>query len=158
MNIWVRTAMRYAGLALALYWTALFIGTHTPLEPQPFQPVPYFDKWLHVVGYAGLAFIAATAWRARRPLGPVQYALLLLGLGAYAALDEALQLLPFVGRNADVGDWVADMVGAVIGLALFTGARVLAHHLGWRVEDDSQLGPRSASTANSDGSLTPVRS
>ena len=98
MNLWVRTAIRYAGLALALYWTALFIGTHMPLEPQPFQPVPYFDKWLHVVGYAGLAFIAATAWRARRPLGPMQYALLLLGLTIRPPKD------PLVRGRTDAAD------------------------------------------------------
>ena len=155
MTFWLRLLLRYAGLALACYWTALFIGTHMPLEQAPFEPVPYLDKWLHVVGFAGLAFLAATAWRARQPLGPIQYGLLLLGLGAYAAVDEASQLLPFVGRNADLGDWSADMIGAAIGLTLFTLARIVAHGLGWRVENGATAEIDAEHAPASDSATTP---
>jgi VanZ family protein len=137
MIFWIRTLLRYAPIALAVYWTALFIGTHLPLVPKTLQPVPFFDKWLHLVGYAGLAFLAATAWRARRKLGVVQYAVLLAAIAVYAAIDEALQMLPFVRRHADFSDWVADVIGAAIGLALFGLARLAAHQFGWRIENGS---------------------
>jgi VanZ family protein len=158
MTFWIRLLLRYAALALALYWTALFIGTHMPLEQAPFEPLPYSDKWVHVVGFAGLAFLAATAWRARRPLGPIQYALLLLGLGAYAAIDEASQMLPFIGRHGDVADWVADMVGVVIGLALFTAARIVAHQFGWRVENraTATATTEAVAEANADAEHSPA--
>ena len=131
---WIRTLLRYAGLMLAIYWSALFIATHIPLKGRQVERWLYSDKVVHVAGYAGLSFLAATAWRARRRLRAAHYACIILGLSAYAALDELLQTLPFVRRQGDVRDWIADMVGAALGLMLFLLARHAAHRFGWRVE------------------------
>ena len=35
-------------------------------------------------------------------------------LAAYAAADELLQ--PLTGRSCELGDWIADVVGIVLGL------------------------------------------
>jgi VanZ family protein len=163
MIFWIRMLLRYAPVALAVYWTALFIGTHLPITQQKVEPVPYFDKWLHLAGFAGLAFLAATAWRARRsgrPLGSVQYGCLLAGMAAYAAVDELSQLLPFVRRNADLGDWFADVIGAAIGLALYTLARMMVHGFGWRVEngplDRKQAGREAVDDATTPCAVTAV--
>jgi len=158
MIFWIRMLLRYAPIALAVYWTALFIGTHLPVPPQKIEPIPYFDKWLHLAGFAGLAFLAATAWRARRPgrpLGAVQYGSLLAGMAAYAAADELSQLLPFVRRNADLGDWVADVIGAAVGLALYTLARLTVHGFGWRVENGSIERDQAKCEAVDDAAMTP---
>jgi VanZ family protein len=101
--------------ALPAYWIFLFCATHFPkLKLGAGAPG---DKSLHGAAFAVLTFLF---WRfaetIRRPL-PAPFAwLALLILGLYAALDEYLQR--FVGRTADLMDWVSNMAGIVIVLGV----------------------------------------
>jgi VanZ family protein len=52
---------------------------------------------------------------AERPLGWSNLAIILLLLAAYGSFDEITQRL--VGRRCEFGDWLADMAGAMLGLA-----------------------------------------
>ncbi|MCG3128681.1 MAG: hypothetical protein CHACPFDD_03571 [Phycisphaerae bacterium] len=74
------------------------------------------DKIAHLVAFGVLAFMG---WRFWETFGPIRQSrpfwMLLVGLSAYAALDEYLQ--SFVGRSADVGDWLFDVSGIVVVLA-----------------------------------------
>ena len=68
---------------------------------------------MHFGAYAGLAMLLCTlfwarAWKTSRILLLVVPLLL-----AYGAVDEVLQ--SFVGRTADVWDWVADTGGRILG-------------------------------------------
>ena len=78
---------------------------------------PGVDKLVH--GGLYLILGLSLAWGKRRTASSVSAAvLLLMGVG-YAASDEWHQT--FVpGRDASVGDWVADSVGIMLGLALFS--------------------------------------
>jgi VanZ family protein len=99
---------------LTAYWLLMFFGTHIPRVPRSLAGAN--DKVLHLVGYGGLAALLLV-WRCSR--GPVTIrtiALLWLLIGCYAAFDEITQ--PIVGRHADVADWIADVVGAAIGLGV----------------------------------------
>ena len=75
------------------------------------------DKWVHV----GLFMILglSLAWgKGRTESGVPLFLFLFLGMG-YGALDEWHQ--SFVpGRDASVGDWVADSAGVMLGLVLFS--------------------------------------
>ena len=76
-------------------------------------PLPN-DKVLHVGVYAGLGFL----------LGGLPYPSLWLGMtGSFlGALDEQVQRLA-PGRDVCVPDWIADILGISIGLALRRGLR-----------------------------------
>ncbi len=107
-------------IALAAYWLALFAGTHIPRVPTALQ-MPGADKWQHTAAYAGLAFLLVALRSLRRPL-TWWVALGVAGVAIlYGALDELTQIP--VGRDAEFFDWVADSLGAAIGIALFAAGR-----------------------------------
>jgi VanZ family protein len=106
------------GVFALVYWLAMFIGTHLPGRPVPLDPAHSWDKVEHVTAFAGLAMllcVAGALWR-----GASQRLLVMvLGLLAlYGIMDEMTQqFLPF--RTPDTGDWLANMLGAGLGLSLF---------------------------------------
>lgn len=79
------------------------------------------DKTIHVLLFLPLGLLAATERRLHGPLTWRVAGLLMLGLTIYAAIGEATQVLG--GRYPDPGDWLANAVGALLGIgatALFT--------------------------------------
>ena len=82
------------------------------------------DKVCHFVAYAGLAFLLAMVWSLRRstrsPLPLAHLATIVVLLATYGVLDEVTQ--PWVGRSCEVGDWIADLCGAVMGVVGFSSA------------------------------------
>ena len=84
-------------LTVAMLW---------PLEAPP--PAPEgSDKLIHFVAFAALAFPLART--GRFGLMPV-----FIGASAYGGIIELIQ--PSFNRSADVNDWVADIVGVVLGV------------------------------------------
>jgi VanZ family protein len=77
------------------------------------------DKLPHVIAYSVLAILFASVWRtfsgplSWRHLG-ISWALLVL----YGIFDELTQTL--VGRHGSVLDWLADVAGIILGLAIFS--------------------------------------
>ena len=112
-----------AVVAMGGYWLALFTLTHLPIDPTGRGPgIPCLDKLLHAAAFAGLAVLACLAVAAFRP--PTTGILLaMVGvLAVYAAADELTQ--GFVRhRLPDAKDWVADMLGIVIGVVAFAAGR-----------------------------------
>ena len=108
---------------ICVFWLSIFVATHVPL-PEQIETLPGTDKHLHFGAYFVLAALlmfwngVSSAATRRRALTVI------LMLAVYAAADELLQLL--VDRRADLLDWAADVVGAVVGaVAVSTIARVL---------------------------------
>jgi len=108
-------------LAVAL-WLALQV-TLTSLPGKAIQiDLPHPLDWAgHFSLYGGLGLLMARAaffrgWRLKH--------LVWLGvaLSAWAALDEVHQLF-IPGRDAEVGDWAADTLGASLGL--WVGTRLM---------------------------------
>lgn len=111
---------------LVVYWIALFIGTHVPPSDVP-NLGRHGDKVLHFGAYAGLAFLACSLFWARAwPLRATVLLVVPMLLG-YGVLDEFLQM--FVGRNAEVWDWVADTIGVLIGTSTFVVVRPVLERL-----------------------------
>jgi VanZ family protein len=101
-------------LIRAAFWAAaLFSLVMASLPRPPRMPGDPGDKVLHLVAFATLAALAAAGYR-RTPL-----LLILAGLSAYGLLIELIQLIPALGRDAEIIDWVADTLaaGAVLLLA-----------------------------------------
>jgi len=111
-----RPWMRAAHLLLALYWLGIFTLTHVPRLPPP-PDVPQADKWAHLLAYALLAVLYFSARSTVRPLLRSDYAKGLLIFVVYGAADELLQIP--VGRSAEFLDWLADVVGALVGTTFF---------------------------------------
>ncbi len=107
---------------LTVYWALLFAATHVP-RLQPILVLRYSDKLLHAVAFAVLSFLFALAWSLRGPFGWRQFLAVLAILAVYAAFDEATQ--PLVQRTADRLDWIADVAGALGGLAIYCGVRAI---------------------------------
>jgi len=103
---------RLVGVALAAYWIFLFASTHVRL-PQDTLP-RNTDKAAHFAAYALLAFLLGLWMSLRRPMTAGRYVLAFAIIAAYGILDELTQIP--VGRTADVWDWAADCVGAVLGI------------------------------------------
>lgn len=117
----IHRAVRYSYIVLGVYWFALFVATHTPLRNDIGGGVPNADKAAHFVAYAGLAFLLSCAlYRAQKKAASRTITVLAIA-ALYAIADEATQV--FVpNRVADFWDWVADMIGAGIGIAFFAVA------------------------------------
>lgn len=99
---WLPAAVWAAGLLTATSW------------PNPHVPdVPEGDKVVHLVMYAGLAWLVARAIPAA-VRGLRTYLLLLIAVSVFGAVDEWHQMF-IPGRSASVSDWLADTTGAAIG-------------------------------------------
>lgn len=111
---WVRPAT----IVLAVYWLAMFVGTHVPRIPVSMEGGGT-DKWLHFGAYAGLGFLLSTTLFLRgTPASTGRRALVVIFVGLlYGVADEWLQ--GFVGRDPDVLDWCADALGTACGTAVF---------------------------------------
>ena len=107
--------MKFAGLwgPVAAYMALIFLLS---AQPQPPLPPQISDKQGHGIGYAGLAVTLSRALGGGLLKGttlPAAAAAWTIAT-AYAATDEWHQ--SFVpGRSADVNDWYADAVGALVG-------------------------------------------
>ena len=108
-------------ILLACYWLTLFVLTHIPMT-SVVRRVTTADKVAHVVAFAILAAVLATTWQlsaGRLSLPQLGWAWLVVVV--FAAFDEWTQ--SFVGRQADIVDWIADAAGAAVGLAVFVWFR-----------------------------------
>ena len=103
------TAIVAITLTVAMLW---------PLDAPP--PAPEgSDKLVHFIAFAALAFPLARTGR----LGLVA---VFMGASAFGGLIELIQ--PTFNRSADMGDWVADTVGVVLGISAALLYRRLRRH------------------------------
>ena len=102
-------ARRLVLLLTALYWVVLFTATHLP--PSRLPRTPGGDKLHHFLGYFVLSFLLGATLlivlRSRRRRIPL---LVLFATAGYGNFDELTQIP--VGRQAELGDWAADVCGA----------------------------------------------
>ena len=83
--------------------------------PDALDPL-FDDKAAHFLLFLPLGMLIAIERRLHGPLTLRMAGALVLGLGLYAALGEASQAIG--GRYAEVGDWVANALGGLVGIAL----------------------------------------
>jgi len=129
---WTAVAIVAVGLLAA----SLLPGGAGAPTTGPFGVVG-LDKWLHAVGYLGLA--ATLAWALDRPVGggSVRGAFVAaVGAVAYGVVLEVVQA-PLSTRSASTGDAVADAVGAVLGAALAVVVLEVARRQRARASDRS---------------------
>jgi VanZ family protein len=109
----------YYWLPVCLYCLLIFIQSSNP-APEQIPPLPYLDKLIHLGAYAvlGVLFVRAFAsanLKGHRLLVPILAA---VAASLYGISDEIHQaFVPF--READHWDAIADILGSIIGVALF---------------------------------------
>ncbi|MCB0925233.1 MAG: VanZ family protein [Mycobacterium sp.] len=116
----------YAGLgcwALSILW----LSSLTPSE-LPESAFLLWDKLNHVLAFTVGGWLAATALRVSRPAMPAAWALFtaVVMIAAFGVLDETVQTMTPGRTGGDLRDWIADVIGAVIGalLSLTTHRRI----------------------------------
>jgi VanZ family protein len=111
-------------LLVALYAAAIFVIGSLPATPAVARGVS--DKVQHALGFALLAWLACRAVRRSRPEWS-QPRVLLSSAVFTMVVGGALELWQgFLGyRSCDFYDWVADGLGAGIGVAVYAGCAAL---------------------------------
>lgn len=110
--------MTFRRLLPYVFWAAMLFGFVMAILPKPpTLPGEPSDKVQHILAFLVLAALASLAFPRARPLK------IGLGLAFYGALIEFTQMIPALHRDAELLDWVADVVAAAIVLTLFAAAR-----------------------------------
>jgi len=103
-------------IAPALFAAALAAAFIGAVWPDPGSDRVFgSDKILHVFAFSVLSFLGFFA----TPKGRV--IILGVALSLFGAVIEVVQGLPFVGRDADVQDWIADTVAVIVVLGILSG-------------------------------------
>ena len=112
------TRNSYPGILCALVILVLtgLPGSCFPLD----KPVFKLDKVVHLLMYAGFAF--ATLWGYRKPFKEngktyrrkALWITLVIGM-AYGLLTEIMQETLIPSRTGSVYDWIADILGCILG-------------------------------------------
>jgi len=100
---------KYLDIPLTLIVTLILtVAMLWPMDQPP--PTPEgSDKLVHLAAFAALAFPLARTSR-------VSLLLIFIGASAYGGLIELIQ--PTFNRSADLNDWIADILGVMLGIAL----------------------------------------
>ena len=101
----------------------IFVSSAQP-DPAPALTETFSDKWLHFAGYGVLAFLFSRALIGEKFGLAAALLCAFLATSTYGATDEWHQAFT-PRRNSDVRDWVADTVGAGIGVAAYAARRRL---------------------------------
>lgn len=110
-----RLLARHRGKLILLFWLAtLFAVTMALLPKPPVLPGQPTDKIQHILAFVVLTIMSAAAYPWWRWWGRFGW---LAGLGA---LIELLQMIPSLGRSADIADWLADSAAVLITMGIIT--------------------------------------
>ncbi|MGI9457940.1 MAG: VanZ family protein [Aeoliella sp.] len=103
--------------ALVIYWTVLFVTTHSPND-MPIMAGGRVDKVMHFAAFGLLALLLVRVVQLRGiRLTTRTLVVLWMVIAVYGVADELLQ--PLVGRSCHLYDWLADVVGAACAIWLY---------------------------------------
>lgn len=112
---------RFRWLLPAIWAALIFWGTSVPQSALPVRDVDVVPKvsFFHIAAYAGLALLIAVALRHLRPWRTAALAFVIAI--AFGTVDEWHQRF-VMDRHAELADWSANVVGALIGALVYVGA------------------------------------
>lgn len=108
--------VQFVYLPLLFYWLILLTLTSLPGKELP-KALEFNDKLEHLIGYTILSLLIALAlhFQTKFPVISKNFFLAtVLIIAIYAGLDEIHQLF-IPNRSCDFFDWLADMLGAILG-------------------------------------------
>jgi hypothetical protein len=107
-------------------WVRYLLRGRSERDEGIVRKVPYFDKLIH----GGIFAAFAVTWAWATPPTRSTRARVLAATLAMAAGTEAMQAIPILERDADVGDLAADAGGGLVGLGLAAFALPVLRPLG----------------------------
>jgi VanZ family protein len=110
-----------AWLTLLMYLCVAVTLTHMAHPPQEMEH--FWDKELHACGYAAYGTLLYIALGLTWPRVRFMWLVPILIMAAFAAADELTQ--PYFGRDCDIHDWMADMVGVCSAVLILAILRAL---------------------------------
>ena len=109
--------MRRELIAQGLLIGYMLVLLYLALSPAPSGPeIPHFDKLMHTLSWGLMALLCLGAW-------PDHYLRAVLVSAVHGGATEVMQGTLVRGRTADWFDWLADLLGALIVVGLFSWAR-----------------------------------
>ena len=112
-------------------WLGGIAGRFVPSFAEALFDTLFDDKTIHFGLFFGLAAPWAAIRRLKKTLDPKGAALIVVVLATYAAAGELAQALG--GRVPELGDWIANVAGVVLGvLVVLPWRRVLPALRAWR--------------------------
>ncbi len=106
---------RYRQFGLII-WCLVILGLSSIPQVHPGPPLfPHADKLAHFLIYGVLGAFAGWQHPASQRLTWLHGIVLGVAIAVFAAADEWYQML-IPGRSSDPADWIADLVGGVLGL------------------------------------------
>ncbi|MBW3660092.1 MAG: VanZ family protein [Gemmatimonadetes bacterium] len=101
---------------VALWMAAVAVVSIAPIAAPDVEVPIGADKWAHAAFYAVLGWLAARAARRSGASPATAWGSAVALAALYGAGVEGVQSA--VGRDASLGDWMADAIGAVAGAAI----------------------------------------
>ena len=96
-----------------LFWLSVVFSFTMATIPQPPQiPGEPADKVQHMMAFATMSALAALGYGR---LGLIRIG---LALSAFGAFIEFVQMIPALHRDAEVGDWIADLSAVAVSLVV----------------------------------------
>lgn len=99
-------------LQLAFWYAAAFAFVMAVLPHPPTVPFEPGDKFQHMLAFATLAALGTLAYPRLSALR------LAAGLAAFGAAIEFIQMIPALHRDAELGDWIADILAVALSLVV----------------------------------------
>jgi VanZ family protein len=115
-------------IAATSLWAAIVFCLHIMQvdlpDDEPLFKIPHADKLVHFTMFAILSFLVGRCYEALRKvkLNLSSIAVLFMACAVYGAILEWLQAHITTERNGDIWDWIADLIGIVIGLLIARSA------------------------------------
>ena len=108
-------------LFVLAFWAAvLFAYVEAILPGREVINLAKWDKLNHMIAFFTITFLARAAY----PRIPIFR--LFVMMAAFGAFIELSQALPFIGRDAEWDDWLADMIATLVALIVAWPFAILA--------------------------------
>lgn len=116
--LWLCVAFWVGVLAWAS--TIFYLSSLSGPQLNDMAPMMVWDKFLHFIAFvAGGVLLAGALRLTANWTWPKIFLVTVLALSAFGMADEYHQLHTPKRSGADVGDWIADTLGACTGAAIF---------------------------------------
>lgn len=111
-------------LPAAIWTIAMFVLTLMPSSDVPkmvFSRIPYFDKFVHVGLFAAFVLLWSLGFRRLGEKRQLVYLarMILIAIALGLTIELLQKELVTLHRSFEWWDWVADIIGAFLGAAIF---------------------------------------
>lgn len=114
----------FAAWAMTVTWLSSLPPWELPGAQWLFPSIPHWDKLAHFAAFVAGGWLAAKAIKTTFPSQNTRAGLLtsaaILTAASFGAFDEIFQLGTPGRHGADIQDWIADLLGASLGVAIAT--------------------------------------